>query len=79
MPTGRDDRGRTWNILKFLTERADVDLICLADQPLTDETLSALHSDTRRLANISHRGLLRYVRGALSLASGGTVTEGCLD
>jgi hypothetical protein len=56
-----------------------VDLICLADQPLTDETLTALQSLTRRLAIIPHGGPLRYVRGALSLAFGGTVTEGWLD
>ena len=79
VPTSRDDRGRRWNILKFLSERAYVDLVCLADQPLTDESLSSLKSVTRRLAIIPHGGPLRYVRGALSLVSGGTVIEGWLN
>jgi polysaccharide biosynthesis protein PslH len=79
LPTSRDDRGRTWNILKFLSERAYVDLACLADQRLTDASMSALQSVTRRLAIIPHGGPLRYVHGALSLATGGTVTEGWLD
>ncbi|MEZ6132853.1 MAG: TIGR03087 family PEP-CTERM/XrtA system glycosyltransferase [Planctomycetaceae bacterium] len=78
-PPDRGDRIRTWNILKFLSQRADVDLICLADEPVTTETRNALHSVTSRLAIVPHSGKRRYLRGALSLASGRTVTEGLFE
>ncbi|MCA9048222.1 MAG: TIGR03087 family PEP-CTERM/XrtA system glycosyltransferase [Planctomycetaceae bacterium] len=75
-PPDRGDRIRTWNLLKFLAERADVDLLCLADEPVSSETTEALQSVTRRLAVIPHSGRLRWIRGAASLAAGRTVTEG---
>lgn len=78
-PPDRGDRIRTWNILKFLAERADVDLICLADEPVTAETRSALTSVTNRLAIVPHAGKQRYLRGAMSMATGGTVTEGLFE
>jgi sugar transferase (PEP-CTERM/EpsH1 system associated) len=78
-PPDRGDRIRTWNILKFLAERADVDLICLADEPVTAETRAALTRVTNRLAIVPHSGKSRYLRGAMSLASGGTVTEGLFE
>ena len=78
-PPDRGDRIRTWNILKFLAERADVDLICLADEPVTAETRAALTRVTNRLAIVPHTGKSRYLRGAMSLASGGTVTEGLFE
>ncbi|MEZ6063085.1 MAG: TIGR03087 family PEP-CTERM/XrtA system glycosyltransferase [Planctomycetaceae bacterium] len=75
-PPDRGDRIRTWNILKFLASGADVDLACLADEPVTSETRRALQGVTRQLAIIPHSGVLRYVRGAVSLLKGRTVTEG---
>lgn len=78
-PPDRGDRIRTWNILKFLAQRADVDLICLADEPVTPETRQALNQVTNRLAIVPHTGARRYARGALSLLSGNTVTEGLFE
>lgn len=78
-PPDRGDRIRTWNILKFLAQRADVDLICLADEPVSKETRQALNQVTHRLAIVPHTGARRYVRGALSLLSGKTVTEGLFE
>ncbi|MEQ9406076.1 MAG: TIGR03087 family PEP-CTERM/XrtA system glycosyltransferase [Fuerstiella sp.] len=78
-PPDRGDRIRTWNILKFLARRAEVDLICLADEPVTRETRAALESVTRRLAVVPHTGLRRFLRGALSLAAGRTATEGLFE
>lgn len=75
-PPNRGDRIRTWNILKFLATRADVDLACLADEPVEPNTLDMLRRTTRRLAVIPHSGPRRYIRGALSLLRGHTVTEG---
>lgn len=75
-PPDRGDRIRTWNILKHLSKSATVDLICLADEPVTQETRDALARVTRRLAILPHSGKQRYLRGALSLVTGRTVTEG---
>lgn len=78
-PPDRGDRIRTWNILKHLAKSATVDLICLADEPVTQDTRDALARVTRRLAIIPHAGKKRYIRGALSLAMGRTVTEGLFE
>ena len=78
-PPDRGDRIRTWNILKYLAARADVDLICLADEPVSDETRAALESVTQRLAIVPHAGKMRYIRGAISMARGRTVTEGLFE
>lgn len=78
-PPDRGDRIRTWNILKFLARNADVDLICLADEPVTRETRAALEDVTRRLAIIPHGGKSRYLRGMISFACGRTVTEGLFE
>ncbi len=78
-PPDRGDRIRTWNILKFLSTYADVDLACLADEPVCPQTRSVLQKATRQLAIVPHGGPLRYVRGAWSMLTGHTVTEGLFD
>ena len=78
-PPDRGDRIRTWNVLKFLAGRASVDLACLADEPASDDTLQELRQVTNRLAVIPHSGRKRYVRGAISMLRGRTVTEGLFD
>ena len=78
-PPDRGDRIRTWNILKFLAQRATIDLACLADESVTDATLQELRQVTNQLAIIPHSGRRRYVRGAISLLRGRTVTEGLFD
>ena len=78
-PPDRGDRIRTWHILKYLSMRADVDLACLADEPVTDATMAALRRVTRQLAVIPHAGKQRYVTGLCSMLTGHTVTEGLFD
>ena len=75
-PPDRGDRIRTWNILKYLAQRADVDLLCLADESVSSETQDALKAVSRQLAIVPLPGKTRYVSGALSMAAGRTVTEG---
>jgi len=75
-PPDRGDRIRTWNILKFLAARADVDIACLADEPLADANLNELEQICRRVAVVPHSGAQRYVAGAASMLCGRTVTEG---
>lgn len=78
-PPDRGDRIRTWNILKFLATRADVDLACLADEPASEATMTELARVTRQLAVIPHSGRMRYVSGLGSLLTGHTVTEGLFN
>ena len=78
-PPDRGDRIRTWNVLRYLSTRANVDLACLADEPVSDETMKELQRVTRRLAVIPHSGKQRYVTGLFSLLTGNTVTEGLFD
>ena len=78
-PPDRGDRIRTWNVLRYLSTRANVDLACLADDPVSDETMKELQRVTRRLAVIPHSGKQRYVTGLFSLLTGNTVTEGLFD
>ncbi len=78
-PPDRGDRIRTWNILRFLAARADVDLACLADEPAGEATLNMLRRTARRFAVIPHTGPRRYVRGIASMLRGKTVTEGLFD
>lgn len=75
-PPDRGDRIRTWNILKFLSRRANVDLLCLADERVTDDTVAALQQVTARHAVVPHAGRRRWLQGLTSLLSGGSVTEG---
>lgn len=78
-PPDRGDRIRTWNILRYLAARAEVDLICLADEPVSHATRTALESVTTRLAIVPHSGKRRYIRGAISMLRGRTVTEGLFE
>jgi sugar transferase (PEP-CTERM/EpsH1 system associated) len=78
-PPDRGDRIRTWNVLRYLSTRANVDLACLADEPVSDETMAELRRVTRRLAVIPHSGRKRYVTGLFSLLTGNTVTEGLFN
>ncbi len=78
-PPDRGDRIRTWNILKFLAARAEVDLLCLADEPASPECLSVLKRMTNRLAVVPHQGFHRYCSGLLSMICGGTITEGMFE
>ena len=78
-PPDRGDRIRTWHVLKYLAGRADVDLVCLADEPTSDTTMQELRQVTHQLAVIPHAGRSRYLRGAFSMLCGRTVTEGLFD
>ena len=78
-PPDRGDRIRTWNILKYLSTRANVDLICLADEPASDDTIRTLEGVTQQLAIIPHAGKSRWVRGAVSALRGRTITEGLFE
>jgi sugar transferase (PEP-CTERM/EpsH1 system associated) len=74
-PPDRGDRIRSWHLLRFLAEHADVDLACLADEPVTDDQRRALAGVCRRVA-IAPLGRMRWWHAAQSLAGGRSATEG---
>lgn len=74
-PPDKGDRIRTWHLLKFLATQGDVSLATFADEPVTPETTQALQQYCRRVAIIPV-GATRWIRGAWSLLSGGTISEG---
>ncbi len=74
-PPNRGDRIRSYHLLKFLAERADVSLATLADEPLEAGTREKLDSICRRVA-IEYVGRSRWLRAAASLARGRSATEG---
>src|SRR5947209_1959764 len=78
-PPDKGDRIRSFNVLKFLSERADVHLACLADEPVSDENIRALSAHCVRLAVVPVGGLGRWGRALWSLARGRTVTEGAFN
>jgi sugar transferase (PEP-CTERM/EpsH1 system associated) len=78
-PPDRGDRIRTWNVLKYLASRADVDLACLADEPVAPATQDQLKRVTQRLAVIPHAGKKRYLKCLHSLLTGKTATEGLFE
>jgi sugar transferase (PEP-CTERM/EpsH1 system associated) len=75
-PPNRGDRVRSWQLVKWLAARADLDLATLADEPVTNETRSTLQSLCRQVAIEPVGGNARWLKAAASLATGGTATEG---
>lgn len=74
-PPDKGDRIRTFHLLRFLAQHARVHLASLADEPVPEETLSALATLTAR-TEIVPLGLSRWARGLGSMAIGGTISAG---
>lgn len=75
-PPNKGDRIRTWNILNFLAERSDVSLACLADEPVSNETVAALSVFTARLTIVPLDSYRRWLSAAVSLALGKSASAG---
>src|ERR1700690_848619 len=75
-PPNRGDRIRSYHVLKFLSTRSDVDLACLADEPVSKECHRMLESMCRRVAVAPLSPRLRWLKGMASLARGRSATEG---
>jgi polysaccharide biosynthesis protein PslH len=74
-PPNRGDRIRSYHFLRHLSERFDVSLATLADEPVASET----HREFARLCEqvaIEPLGRSRWLRAAASLAGGKSATEG---
>lgn len=74
-PPNRGDRIRSYHMLRWLAGQADVWLATLADEPLAAGTHTALTDLCREVA-IEPLGRGRWLRGAWSLATGRSATEG---
>jgi len=75
-PPNRGDRIRSYHMIRFLAERADVHLAFLANEEPDPTTVEALESVCARVAWARLHPRLRWVHGAMSLARGRTATEG---
>lgn len=75
-PPDKGDRIRTYQFLRYLTQHCDVDLACLADEPVEPGALVHLRQICRRVAIIDHQSKLRWLRAATSLALGGAASVG---
>lgn len=75
-PPNRGDRIRSWPLLRFVAERADVDLACLTEESVTPETHKTLAAICRKVAIEPVSPIGRWRRAAWSAALGGTATEG---
>ncbi len=74
-PPNRGDRIRSYHLLRYLSERYDVSLATLADEPVPDVTRRELDRLCVQVA-IEPVGRWRWLRAAASLASGRSATEG---
>ena len=77
-PPDKGDRIRTFHLLRHLSRRAAVHLVCLADEPASEETTAALGRYCERVAVVP-LGRFRWLRAALALAGGRTITEGAFE
>lgn len=75
-PPNRGDRIRSFHLLKFLAERADVSLAFLSETTPPRETMQALEGICRRVTAARLGPQTRWLRAAWSLGSGRTATEG---
>lgn len=75
-PPDRGDRIRSYHLLKYLAGRGQVDLACLADEPVTPEQEASLARLCRRvcIAPLTRTG--RWFRAAASLGTGRSASEG---
>jgi sugar transferase (PEP-CTERM/EpsH1 system associated) len=74
-PPDKGDRIRTYNVLKFLSTRADVHLACLADEPVSSEQNEGMRQLASRVGAVPI-GTSRWIGALASLATGGTVSQG---
>lgn len=74
-PPNKGDRIRNWHLLRFLAQRHPVWLGCLADEPIPAESERILRETCCRV-QIVPLGSARWLRGALSLVSGRSISEG---
>ncbi len=74
-PPDKGDRIRAFHLLRHLSRHAAIHLACLADEPVSDETVTALGRYCERVA-VFPVGRTRWARALASLIRGNTISEG---
>jgi sugar transferase (PEP-CTERM/EpsH1 system associated) len=74
-PPDKGDRIRTYHMLRFLAQHADIHLATLADEPVTDETRTVLGQLCKRVF-VASVGKGRWFNGLAHFMVGGTISEG---
>lgn len=75
-PPNRGDRIRSYHLLRFLAERADVHLAFLTDAAVPEDTQTTLDALCKQVTHFRLHRQTRWIRGACSLALGRSATEG---
>lgn len=75
-PPNRGDRIRSWNILKFLAERAHVHLACLAEEPVSPESHQELGRHCERIEITPLSSMGRWLNAVWAFGTGRSATEG---
>ena len=75
-PPDKGDRIRAYNILRYLTERANVWVATLSDEDVLPEQIEHLKTLTTRLEVVPTRSLGRLLASGSSLFSGKSISEG---
>lgn len=75
-PPDKGDRIRAWNLLKFLSQHANVYLGCIADAPVDEAAMAALQMHCKKVAVVRLSDWARRIGALVSLARGHTASEG---
>lgn len=75
-PADRGDRIRALAILKHLSQRFDVSLACVSDEPVTRQQIQAMEGLSNRFAVQRINPRYGKLRGLARLATGGAITPG---
>ena len=75
-PPNRGDRIRSYHLIRFLAERADVHLAFLSDDTVPETTTLALSQFCKSVMCCRLGRIRRWINGALSILAGRTATEG---
>jgi len=73
-PPDKGDRIRTYYTLRFLAQRHRIDLACLADEPVGEETREVLNDLCARVAIVPNQSRLRWARAGWAVLSGGVAS-----
>ena len=75
-PPDKGDRIRNFHLIRQMARRGRVWLGCLADEPVSAETMAELNRLCERVAVVPVGGKVRWLRTGLSVLSGGSLSEG---
>src|SRR5262245_59939645 len=75
-PPDKGDRIRSYHLLRYLSRRAEEHLACLADEPVSAESMAELEGLCARVAVVPLGKWSRWLRAPGSLLSGRSISEG---